>query len=103
MTSTSDATKSIKTLDAHIANTPAGSAEATALAQVRYRILTDAGMNGVDDVDPPDPEAKPATKAANTALAKQIQGYIDDAPNAGQAAPFEQVMGLLDGGDDGDD
>lgn len=98
---TSDASKLIKTLDYHIAQNAGGAAE-TSLRQARYRILTEAGMTGVDDVEPVDPDAKAPTKAQNAAVAKQLQGYADEAANAGQAAPFAEAMAVLDGGADED-
>lgn len=103
MSDKTDAAKAIKTIDQHIAAAAPGSAEATALAQVRYRMLTDAGLNGVDDVEAVDPDGKPPTKSANAALAKQVQGYADEAGNAGEAAPYEQVLGVLGANEGADD
>lgn len=95
-----DAAKQISTLDYHINAAAPGSAEQTALQQARYRIMTEAGLNGVDDVDPFDPEAKAPTKSQNAAVAKQLQAWEDEAVNAGQAAPFTQAIAVLDGGED---
>lgn len=102
MSDRSDAVKAIHTLDQHIAAAAPGSAEATALAQVRYRFLTDSGLNGVDDVDAVDPDGKPPTKAANKSLSTLLQAYVDESENAGQAAPFEMALSVV-GGDEGAD
>jgi hypothetical protein len=101
MTKNADAAKAIATLDYHINANLGGPAE-TALRQARYQIMTSAGLNGVDDVEPFDPEAKAPTKAANAAVVAQLQGFADEAVNAGQAAPFTEAIGVLGGGEDDD-
>lgn len=102
MSKNDDAAKQIATLDYHIAANLGGPAE-TSLRQARYRILTEAGLTGVDDVEPADPDAKAPTKAQNAAVAKQLQSWADDAPNAGQAAPYTEAISVLGGGEDGDE
>jgi hypothetical protein len=101
MTKSDDAAKLIKTLDYHI-NANAGGPAETALRQARYQVLTDAGLNGVDDVEPFDPEAKAPTKSANAAVVKALEGYEADAVNAGQAAPYTEAISVLGGGEDDD-
>lgn len=101
MTKSDDAAKLIKTLDYHI-NANAGGAAETALRQARYQVLTDNGLNGVDDVEPFDPEAKAPSKSANAAVVKALEGYEADAVNAGQAAPYTEAISVLGGGEDDD-
>jgi len=99
MSKTDDAAKLIATLDYHI-NANAGGAAETSLRQARYQIMTDAGLNGVDDVEPFDPEGKAPTKSQNAAVVKALEGFEADAPNAGQAAPYTEAIGVLQGGED---